>query len=891
MTDRRRVFRLPWRSRRQIRDDVDAELAFHLDMRVAALIAAGHTRDAARARALHEFGDLDDARRYIGAVDTATEAARRRSDIMSDLTQDLSYATRMMRSAPGFAAAVIGTLALGIGATTAIFSIVNGVLLKPLAFPQPDRIVRLFQVTDKGTRTSVSQPNFYDWAARTHSFSAVALWGSTSSSAIQVPSGPVVARVATVTRQFFGVLGVQPEVGRLFAPDETQLGGPRAVIISDAFWRAQFGGSPSVLGQRIRQGSDSYEIVGVMPASATYPERNEIWIPLELWPVNTSRTSQGYAVIARVRSGLSLESARRDLSAVSRELKREYGNQTSMSDGTLIGLREQIVGDVRGRLYMLLAASAFLLLIGLANAVNLLMARLALRQGEIALRMALGASAWRVTRQVLAESAVLVGSAAIVGMLIALAGVRLVVGASATMLPRVGDVRLDWSVLAFTIGTSVVLSMALGLISAWRGARRDVREALSASPRAVSGPASSARLRRGMVVGQLALTVLLLVGAALIGRGFLRLLDVDPGFTTQHLVVVDASPAMDDKVLQLDYYNTLIDRVRALPGVIAAGSSSGVPIVGGGADGGYLLLDDPRETVTWDSWNTFPPSRKGHADFRVVDGDYFATMGIHLQRGRLFQTTDTRDARHVAVVSGLFAKQAWPDQNPIGKVVQYGNMDGDLHPFTVVGVVSDVRDESLAADPSPTFYGYLPQRINAYGQTLVARTAGDPASLIASIRRIVHDIRPDVPVQGRTIDRVIADSVADRRFTLFVIAAFAGAALLLATLGVYSVVSYLVTQRTPEIGVRIALGAQRGHVLGLVVGEGLRLAMAGIVLGLIGSLLLTRVLRRFVYGVSMTDPVAFATVLAILTVVAVLAAYLPARRAARVDPIRVLRSS
>ena len=891
MSNRSKLFRLPWRSRRQIRDDVDTELAFHLDMRADALVAAGYAADSARERALHEFGDLDDARRYIGALDAATEAAQRRSDLMSDLRQDLTYAMRTMRSAPGFAAAVIATLALGIGATTAIFSIVNGVLLEPLAYPHPDRIVRLYQITERGTRNSVSQPNFYDWATRTRSFSAMALWGSTSSDAVQTPSGPVVAHVATVTRQFFEVLGVQPETGRLFTSDETRFGGPRAALISDSFWRAQFGASPSALGQIIRQGNDSYEVVGVMPASAVYPAENEIWLPLELWPVDHSRTSQGYGVIARLKPGVTLDAARQDLSAVSRELKGEYGNETSMSDATFIGLREQMVGSVRLRLYLLLAASGFLLLIGLANAINLLMARLSLRQGEIAVRMALGASAWRVTRQVLAESAVLVTSAALVGLLFAVAGVRLVVGASAGMLPRASDVRLDWPVLAFSVGIAVVLSTALGLLSAWRSASHDMREALSASPRAMSGPVSSGRLRRGMVVAQIALTVVLLVGAALIGRGFLRLLDVDPGFTTQHLVVVRASPVMDDKVQQLVYYNTLIDRVRALPGVVAAGTSSGVPIVGGGADGGYLLLDDPRQTVTWDAWNAFPASRKGHAEFRIVDGDYFAAMGMHLLQGRLFQATDTRDGSHAGVVSALFAKQAWPGQNPIGKVVQYGNMDADLHPFTVVGVVSDVRDDGLADVPPPIFYGYLPQRINVYAQTLVVRTARDPISVIGSIRRIVHDLRPDVPVQARTIDRVIADSVADRRFTLFVIAAFAGAALLLASLGVYSVVSYLVTQRTREIGVRVALGAQRGDVLRLVVGEGLRLAIVGIGVGAAGSLLLTKLLRGLVYGVSTTDPVAFASVLILLTVVASVAAYLPARRAARVDPIQVLRSA
>jgi predicted permease len=354
--------------------------------------------------------------------------------------------------------------------------------------------------------------------------------------------------------------------------------------------------------------------------------------------------------------------------------------------------------------------------------------------------------------------------------------------------------------------------------------------------------------------------------------------------------VIDASPAIEDKLQRLAYYNTLIDRVRAVPGVVAVGSSTGVPIVGGGSDGTYLLLDNPSPPNTYD-WSAFPAPQKGHAEFRIVDGNYFAAMGIHLLKGRLFQATDTYSAPHAGVVSAKFAAQAWPGQNPLGKIVEYGNMDADLRPFTVVGVVADIRDDGLAADAPPLFYGYLPQRPGAYGQTLVVRTSGDPTAIIASVRRIVHDLRTDVPVRTKTIDRVIAESVADRRFTLFVVAAFAGAALLLATLGVYSVVSYLVTQRTREIGVRVALGAQHGQVLSLIVGEGLRLAAMGLVLGVIGSMLLARTLRGLVYGVSPTDPAAFASVVALLAIVAVVAAWVPARRAARVDPMQVLRSA
>jgi putative ABC transport system permease protein len=891
----RRILRLPWRSQRTIHDDVDAELAFHLDMRTQALIRLGMTSEDAQAAALREFGDVDDARRYISAVDHATETHHRRRELMHDLRQDLIYAVRTLRSAPGFAFAVIATLALGIGATTAIFSIVNGVLLKPLPFPHPERIVRLYQVNARGARESVSQPNFQDWAARTHSFDALALWSSSVNTTVVAPEGPTRARARLVTRDFFAVLGVQPALGRQFVREETRFGGRRAAIISEAFWRKHYGGSAAVLGQRLIAGiaspNDSYEIVGVLPAAATYPAGNDIWIPLELIPPFPGRTSQGWSVGARLKAGISPQAAQRDISNVSRQLKLELGNVTQMSDALLIELREQMVGDVRSRLFVLLGASAFLLLIGIANAANLLMARLALRQSELAVRVALGATTWRLTRQVLAESAVLGTVAAVLGIAFATAGVQFVRSDATDMLPRVGEVAVDWPVLLFAIVLSITVALVIGLMASWRASRRDVRDALSSSPRAMSGSRSSVGWRRGLVVLQLALTVVLLVGGAVLGRGFLRLVEVNPGFSTQRILVAEAAPTIEDRQERLRYYNTLIERVRALPGVIAVGAATGVPIAVSAADGGFVLMDDPQQPVTLGAWTDYPAAKKGHAEYRVVDGDYFRAMGIRLVSGRTFEPRDQIDAPHVALVSELLAARTWPGQNPIGKLVNFGNMDGDFRPFAVVGVVGDVRHESLASDPTPTFYAYLPQRLAASALTLVASTSGDPSALATPVRRIVHDLHPEVAVETRTIEQVVAGSIADRQFTLFVIVAFAATALILASLGVYSVVAYLVSQRTREIGIRAALGAQRADLFTLVVYEGIRLAGLGIVVGTAASIAGARVLRGLVYGVSATDPIAYGVVIAILAGVAILASWIPARRAMRVDPVEVLRSA
>jgi predicted permease len=597
-------------------------------------------------------------------------------------------------------------------------------------------------------------------------------------------------------------------------------------------------------------------------------------------------------VIARLAPGVSMEQAQHDLSAVSRAMKIEYGNETSMSDATLVGLRDQMVGAVRPRLLLLLGASAFLLLIGLANALNLLMARLAIRQHELALRVALGATPWRLVQQVLIESSLLVGIAAAAGLWFAALAVRAVAAAPASVLPRADEVGMSWSVLLFTAGISIVLALALGIIATWRSARRDARAALSVSSRTMAGSAGSANLRQGMVVGQLALTVVLLIGAALLGRSFLRLLDVNPGFTTEHVAVIDASPTIDDRLQRLEYYSTLVERVKALPGVAAAAAGTGVPIANSPPDGGYLKLDAPVDSLSFEVFLNAPASQKGHANYVVTEGDYFAALGIPLLKGRIFDSGDRPDSRPAAVVSASFAKQAWPNENPIGKNVEFGNMDGDPHSFVVVGVVGDVHDDDLAAQPTPTLYSYYPQRIRSYWPlSLVVRTSGDPAAIISAVRRVVRELRPDVAMRARLIDRVVSASVADRRFVLFVILAFAGTALVLATLGVYSVISYLVTQRTREIGVRVALGAQRTDVLRLVVGEGVRLALIGLAIGVLGSLLLTRLLRGLVFGVSTTDPVAFGIVILGLAIVAVLAAYLPGRRAARVDPMEVLRST
>jgi predicted permease len=569
-----------------------------------------------------------------------------------------------------------------------------------------------------------------------------------------------------------------------------------------------------------------------------------------------------------------------------------------MFDGDLIPLHEQLVGNVRTTLLVLFGAATFLLLIACANVVNLLVARMTVRRAEIGLRLALGATRAKLAQQFLIEAGVLSALGGVLGVGLAVGGVRLLLAMQSGKLPRANEIRVDWPVLMFAVGVSVLTAIALGLLAAWQGTRGDIRETLSASQRTQAGSGSSARVRQSLVVSQMALTVVLLVGAGLLARSFLRLLEVNPGFRTQHVVVLDldlpyeSGPAAHQR--RVAFYEQLMTRVGAIPGVARVGVATGVPLTGGGADGEFLILSRVDQPITSKDWTDLrnDPTRSGNADYRVVDGDYFRAMNIPLLRGRLFDGRDQPDAAHVAVISASLAKSKWPNEDPIGKIIQYGNMDGDLRPFTVVGVVGDVRGESLAAEPQPTFYAYQPQRRyagNAFH--VVIQTAGDPTPIIASTRAIARAMRPDVPPVLRTIESVVTASVADRRFVLVLVGIFGGAALVLATLGVYSVISYLVTQRRQEIGVRIALGAQRGDVLGLVLRQGGSLALIGIAVGGAGALFLTRLLSGLVYGVSTADPLAFGGVVALLAAVALLASWLPARRAARVDPMNVLRGT
>ena len=817
---------------------------------------------------------------------------------MDTLLRDLRYVARSFRRSPGFFVVTALTLALGIGATTAIFSVVNGVLLQPLPYPNSDRIVQIFQTNKNGERNSLTEPNFADLKSQARSFSAMVMTSPASIVTVNGLSEPIRVLSASVSRDFFNVFGVKPQLGRSFVDDELRPGAPSSVIVSHAFWQKYLDASPNAPGKTIKIGTELLTIVGVMPESMNYPAGNDLWTPHEP-DLRRSRTSGGWRAIARLNNSVSLEQAKTDLSSLSRRLKQQYGDETGMSDAEIVPLHEQLVGKVRGTLMVLLGAAAFLLLIACANVVNLLIARMTIRKSEVGLRLALGASRGRLAQQFLTEAGVLSIVGGAIGIGVAAAGVRLLLSMQTTSIPRANEVSVSWPVMAFALGVSIVTAVIMGLLTAWHGTKGDIRESLSASQRTQTGTGSSATIRRSLVVSQMALTVVLLVGAGLLGRSFLRLLEINPGYRTQHAVVLDATlpyeRGAEAASRRVAFYRELMSRLRAIPGVTNVGAASGFPLLsGGGRDGSFIIMSRIDEPLRMEDYPilTKDPKRSGSANFVVVDGNYFDVMNIPVVTGRVFNSGDTPDAAHAGVISASFAKSKWPNENPIGRIIQYGNMDGDLRPYTVVGVVGDVRDQNLANEPTPTFYAYQPQRQNAASEFhVVMQTAGDPTSVMASARAIVRQLKPDVPPVLRTMETIVSTSVADRRFVLVLVGVFGVAALVLATLGVYSVISYLVTQRRQEIGVRIALGAQRGDVLSLVLRQGALLAVIGIVVGAVGALFLTRLLKGLVFGVSTTDPVAFGGVIVLLAVVALLASWLPARRATRVDPMNVLRGS
>ena len=882
-----------WRRLRTLagRSDIEAglseEIRFHIEQQTAKNIRRGMDPAEAKRQAFVQFGGVEHVKEQ-----TRDEF---RSAFLEDFLRDLRYGARVMRRAKAFAFVSIVTLGLGIGAATAVFSAINGVLLSPLPYPEPDRIVRLFQIDNTGRRMgNVSEPNFEDWKDRTRSSQSMALMAS---GAVPVAIGSETTMItgASVSREFFDVMRQAPVVGRTFVDDEQRVGGARAVIISDNLWRTRLGGAP--LGSlTLRISNEIHQVIGVMPPGFDYPAASEFWTPKELNARTPSRTSHNFQAVARLAPGVSLPVAQAEIGALSRQLKAQHGDGTWMSDATAVPLREQLTATAQPTLLVLFGAALLLLVIACLNVSNLQLARASTRRREIAVRLAVGAGSGRIARQLLAEALVLSAAAALLGIVIALAGVEALVAMQPGNLPRLQSIAVDWPVMVFAIGVAVVTAIVLGLVTSVRASRQEIRDTLSEGTRTMAGGRTSERVRQGLVIAQVALTVILLIGAGLLARSFAKLLAVDPGYRTDSAVVVDLSwPFSREPAIQLQRktaQHELMTQLAALPGVEGTGLINTFPLgTGFFANGQFIEMTRVDEIQSFDDRTRLDDelkTRVGFAGYRIVSEGYFTTMGIPLIRGRLFDERDGPDAPHVAVISESLAATKWPNQDPIGRFVQFGNMDGDLRGFRIVGVVGDVREISPETLPGPLFYGYYRQRM-ATRFSVVLRTSM-AGSIAPASRQVARQIDPDLPVQIRTIEDAFDRALAGRRFSLTLIVVFSTAALLLATLGIYGLISYLVAERTREIGIRLALGAESTDVLRLVVGKGAMLAGVGLAVGLAASLGLTRLLKGMLFGVTATDPAAFIVVAAVTLSAVLAASYLPARRAMRVTPVVAMRT-
>ena len=873
-------------TRREVEAGLSEEIRFHIEQQTAKNIRRGMDPAEAQRKAFVQFGGVEHVKEQ-----TRDEF---RSAVLEDCLRDLRYGARVLRRAKAFASVSILTLGLGIGAATAVFSAINGVLLSPLPYPEPDRIVRLFQIDNTGRRMgNVSEPNFEDWNDRTRGSQFMALMSS-GPVPVAIGSETTMINGASVSREFFDVMRQTPVVGRTFVDDERRVGGARAVIVSDNLWRTRLGSAP-LASLNLRISNEIHQVIGVMPPGFDYPAASEFWTAKEIHARQTSRTSHNFQVVARLTPGVPLSAAQSEISTLSRQLKAQHGDGTWMSDATAVPLREQLTATAQPTLLVLFGAAMLLLVIACLNVSNLQLARASTRRREIAVRLAVGAGSGRIARQLLAEALVLSAAAALLGIVVALGAVQALVAMQPGNLPRMQSIEVNWLVMLFAIAVAVVTAVVLGVVTSVRATRQEIRDTLSEGTRTMAGGRTSERIRQGLVVAQVALTVILLIGAGLLARSFAKLLQVDTGYRTASAVVIDLSwPFSREPSVQLSRkaaQHELMTQLGALPGVQGTGLINTFPLGNGFFANGQFIemtrVDEIQSLEDRARLGDELKARLGFAGYRIVSEGYFTTMGIPLIRGRLFDERDGPDAPHVAVISESLAGTKWPNQDPIGRFVQFGNMDGDTRGFRIIGIVGDVREISPEALPGPLFYGYYRQRMATRFSVVVRTAMAGPIAPTA--RQVVRQIDPELPVQIRTVEDVFDRALAGRRFSLTLIGVFSVAALLLATLGIYGLISYLVAERTREIGIRLALGAESTDVLRLIVGRGAILAGAGLAVGLGSSLGLTRLLKGMLFGVTATDPAAF-IIVTIVTLAAVLAAsYLPARRAMGVTPVGAMR--
>lgn len=872
------------RQRDTVINDIDREMRSHIDLQTEANIKAGMSPSEARVQALRSFGKVE------RAADAAYDV--KGGGVFETVTQDVRYGARMLTKHKAFTAVAVITLALGIGANTAIFSVVNELLLRPLVYRDAERIVMLWEVTPEGRRqNTTSRANFRAWRDQSSSFTQMAAFTDQRFN-LTGDGEPEELSVQMATPEIFKVLGVDPLLGRTFLAEDDGAGKTPVAVLSYSLWQRRFGGQSGVVGQAITLNGEKFTVIGVMPASFQFhiKHRSGTGRPAELWtilpmPVGPGANDRGrfLSVVARLKDAVAVEQAGAELRTIEARLSDEAPQFNKNYSAEVLPLREQFFGSVRRPLWLMLGAVGFVLLIACANVANLLLSLATSREKEIALRAALGARRGRIIRQLLTESLLLALLGSALGLGFAWLGIKALMAISPRDLISLQSVGLNVSVLLWTLGVSLLTGIIFGLAPALHISRLNLNDSLKEGGKSESAQAGgSRRLRSALVVSEIALAVVLLASAGLLIKSFVRLQQVDRGFNTDNILTMvvrlpDAGYSKDPQIV--NFFVQAMERIRSLPGVRSAGVINFLPLYGGlGSATGFKIEGRPEP----------PPGQGPSTDVRVVDAGYFETMGIPLLRGRNFTNLELREPRRVILINEALARKHFANEDPIGKRLDVAMFENPIW-CEVIGVVGNVRYDSLIDESPPAVYFAHPDLAYSF-MTLVIRTDGDPASIAPAVQREIRGLDPNQPVSDvRTMDQVMAEWVSRSRFNTLLLGLFAALATLLSAVGIFGVMNYSVALRTRELGLRLAVGAQPRQVLLLVLKQGLLLTVLGVVVGLAASLALTRLLSGLLFGVEAFDPSTFTTISLLLIAVSLLACYLPARRAMRIDPLRALR--
>jgi putative ABC transport system permease protein len=862
--------------RHQVDRDLTDEVGSYVELLTEKKMKEGMNEKDARRAAMVETGGVEQVKEEVRAGRTGFA--------METLFQDIRYGLRSLLKKPGFTATAVIALALGIGANTAIFSVINGVLLRSLAYAEPERIVMLWEksLTGGNQQNVISPANFLDWEKQSSSFEHMAAVWDLRANLTGGTGEPEEIKAQFVSVGFFSSLGVQPVIGRAFLPAEDKVGNELVTILSHQLWQTRFASDPQIIGKQATVSGRQRTIIGVMPPGFHFIDNQvKAWMPLALDPAVNYRETTGrfLRAVGRLKPGVSLQQAQAELAGIAKQLEKAYPTKNINWGVNIVPMHEQIVGEIRPILIVLLAAVAFVLLIACANVANLLLSRAAARQKELALRAALGAGRMRLIRQMMTESVLLALMGGALGVLLAVWGIRLLVAFGPDNIPRLNEISVDLGVLAFTFVVSLGTGLLFGLVPALQASRPDLNDALKEGGRG-STSGRTGIFRNVFVVGEVSLALILLIGAGLMIRSFARLQSVTTGFKAENVLTMRAQlprKKYPEPHQIVDFFKQAQERIATIPGVEAVGAISYLPLNGGLAS---------RDSFKIPGQPPPAPGQEPAVEVRVVTPPYFQAMGIPLLKGRLLNERDLKETR-VLLINETLAKKYFPNTDPVGKQLEV-SWDGS-GPDEIVGVVGDIREGALSKEPEPAIYWSHPREPYS-GMALVIRANGDASPLITAVQKEIRSLDPEQPVSDvRTMEQVIARSIARPRFNTLLLSIFAGVALLLASVGLYGVMNYSATQRTHEVGIRMALGATRTDIMRLVVGNGMTLTLIGIGIGVAASLILTRVMTSLLFGVTATDIPTFLGVSAVLAAVALIANYIPARRATRVDPVIALR--